>query len=91
MAFCARMQKSNLFLSASIGAFGLGTSLAWTSPSLPRLQDDLCLDQCDVPDISVDEASWIGAMLPLGAIMSGPIAGSVRVPLGVNIEKIKIS
>ena len=63
------------FQTASIGAFGLGTSLAWTSPALPRMQDDLCLADCDVPGITVDEASWIGAMLPLGAVLSGPIAG----------------
>ncbi len=41
-----------------------------------QIQDStVCGNNCDVPDIDADKASWISAVLPLAAIVSGPCTG----------------
>ena len=68
---------------ATLGSFGCGTALAWTAPALPHIQSDECLpDDCDISDVTPEQGSWIGAMMPLGAIFAGPITGE-RFGLGI--------
>ncbi|CAG7831041.1 unnamed protein product [Allacma fusca] len=55
---------------ATLGAFGLGTVAGWTSPALPSLQNGTTLGEVD-PAIQ----SWIGSIAPIGACISGPVAG----------------
>ncbi|KAF7995230.1 hypothetical protein HCN44_004702 [Aphidius gifuensis] len=64
--------------SASILAVGAGTALAWTSPVLPILQDK----NNDILFINEEEASWIGAFLPVGAIVGALPAGTIADKLG---------
>ena len=61
--------------AATLGAFVLGTALGWTSPALPKIQESECGDECDVSNISDADASWIGALMPVGAMLSGPVVG----------------
>ena len=70
------MHIFNLMFPATLGSFGCGTALAWTAPALPHIQSDECLpDDCDISDVTPEQGSWIGAMMPLGAIFAGPITG----------------
>ena len=64
---------------ATIGAFGLGTVLAWPSPALEQLVD--CSPSCDLNlEITEGQASWIVSTAFIGAfvgaivrhLMSGP-------------------
>ncbi|CAG7650414.1 unnamed protein product, partial [Allacma fusca] len=48
-------------LTASIGAFGLGTALGWTSPALPNIEERGDFDSLKADS---DLATWIGAMAP---------------------------
>lgn len=61
---------------ATIGAFAVGTALAWTSPALPQIESPGCeVDGCDITTIDAADASWIGALMPLGAMFAGPVVG----------------
>jgi len=78
-----RCVQSHLLSVACFGAFALGNGLSWTSPTLPviSLNDD---DRCGTEDedfkdcywdnegdaISADEASWVGGLFALGALVS---------------------
>ncbi|CAG7828155.1 unnamed protein product [Allacma fusca] len=68
-------------LAACMGAFGLGTVLGYSSPAMSQLRDH--------PDfgafyengtligegVSWQPASWIGSLVALGALISGPVIG----------------
>ena len=49
---------------AIIGTFGTGTSLAWSAPAIPNIQEEICAPflECDVggpaSGITEEEASW---------------------------------
>ena len=59
-------------IGAATGAFSMGLSLGWSSPAIPQLQANTSA----VPGpISDTEADWVGALVPLGAFLSVPIAG----------------
>ncbi|XP_025153422.1 facilitated trehalose transporter Tret1-2 homolog [Harpegnathos saltator] len=63
------------FLAAAAGNIcivGTGAMLAWTSPILPLLEKDG--GPLGAP-ISEDESSWIGSLVPFGAIFGSFIAG----------------
>lgn len=69
------------FFPVVSGGFSLGTALSWTSPALMKIDSSLCLNGdggCDIPGVSHEEASWIGALFFLGAVLSGPFAGKNR-------------
>lgn len=68
----------NVLISASILAIGAGTALAWTSPVLPILQEK----NNTILVITEEEASWIGACLPIGAIVGALPAGTIADKLG---------
>lgn len=73
-------------LAACVGAFGLGTVLGWTSPAGPQLEKDPNFGNIiknetagALPDPNQDSwdqtFSWIGALLSVGALFSGPVTG----------------
>ena len=47
------------FCIATIGIFGLGTVLAWTSPALPEIEEKLPFGK---EPLSVETKSWIGSI-----------------------------
>ncbi|KAG8226601.1 hypothetical protein J437_LFUL007293 [Ladona fulva] len=63
-------------LTATLGAFALGTALAWTSPVSKTLEDG----GMGFPVSSTDK-SWIGSLMGLGA-------AAVAFPIGFCMDKI---
>lgn len=64
-----------LSIVADILSFIVGTASAWSSPVIPKLQND---DINEIPigrQITQNEASWIGSTLSLGGIISPLIWG----------------
>ena len=62
----------------------MGNALAWTSPVLPKISQELCgnysIDEdnnyaCDISNVTFELAGWIGPLLPIGAILVGPFIG----------------
>lgn len=74
------------YLAATTGNLCIvatGAMLGWTSPILPRLQEDNPVNS-DNPlnyPVSKEEASWIGSLVPMGAIFGCFAAG-------ILVEKI---
>ncbi len=60
-------------VTASLGSFAGGTGIAWTSPVIPRIDPDLCLDDCDISGVTPTLSTWIGTIFLLGATLSGPL------------------
>ena len=61
--------------SATLGSFGCGTGIAWSSPVLPKIKNESCYEKgCDLSGVSDEAADWIGPLFPLGAIFAGPLA-----------------
>lgn len=60
--------------SANVCCLGQGTSVGWTSPTLPKLLSDST--PFDEP-VSAEMAAWIGAVLPLGAIAGTLLFGTL--------------
>lgn len=71
-----------VYLSATLGSFGCGTALAWTAPALPFIDDSQCDGSCDIPNVDAEAASWIGALMPLGAVLAGPVTGVLLRTIG---------
>ncbi|CAG7815089.1 unnamed protein product, partial [Allacma fusca] len=44
--------------AACMGAFALGTAVAWTAPALPELERTK-----DYGDLTVDETTWVAALM----------------------------
>ncbi|XP_065348675.1 facilitated trehalose transporter Tret1-2 homolog [Cloeon dipterum] len=62
---------------ATLSAFSAGTILGWSSPALPILEG------ADSPvPIDVDQGSWLGSLLTLGALMGAAPAGAVSQVVG---------
>lgn len=62
-------------LAATLGSFGCGTGIAWSSPVLPKIKNESCYEKgCDLSGVSDEAADWIGPLFPLGAIFAGPLA-----------------
>ncbi|ODN03069.1 Facilitated trehalose transporter Tret1-2 [Orchesella cincta] len=55
---------------ATLGALGLGTVLGYTSPALPDIKNSTMFSHLEESD-----HSWIGSIAPIGACVSGPVAG----------------
>jgi len=74
-----KYRKQNQFLAtfvATIGSFGLGTVLSWPAPTLPQLSPQLCGDDCEgLLILSVEQQSWVAALLNFGAFTAGPMTG----------------
>jgi len=61
---------------ATIGSFGLGTVLSWPAPTLPQLSAQTCSGDCEgLLILSVEQQSWVAALLNFGAFTAGPVAG----------------
>ena len=79
-------------IKVTLGSFSVGNALAWTSPSLPRISQELCnyipdsivtgSQSCDITGVTTDLAGWIGPLLPVGAIIVGPLIGILVDDLG---------
>jgi len=59
-------------LVASFGSFVFGTSGGWPSPVLPQLRKSWVEGGFDIDD---DSESWVGSLMPIGALVGGPVAG----------------
>ncbi|XP_052126987.1 facilitated trehalose transporter Tret1-2 homolog [Frankliniella occidentalis] len=71
--------------AALVGMAG-GTVLAWTSPALPLLA------QADSPiHLTENEASWVGSVMPLGAVLGAPPAGYLAQRLGRKTAVLSLS
>lgn len=66
----------------TLGAFSTGTCLAWTSPSMPHIDQAQCGDSCDVMGISKHQAEWIGPVFAIGTASMGPVVGPMINRLG---------
>ena len=70
----------------------MGNALAWTSPALPKISQELCRNQnrnasninsqCDIDGVTFKLAGWIGPLLPAGAVLVGPMIGFLVNKLG---------
>lgn len=76
---------------ATLGSFGCGTGIAWSSPVLPKIDPEQCKDHCDLSDVTTSLASWVGPLFPLGATCSGPVAFFMLNKLGRKKTLIGLS
>ncbi|KAG4073186.1 hypothetical protein HA402_002575 [Bradysia odoriphaga] len=83
-----RMEEGNkirLYLTAvlvNVASVAVGTAIGWTSPVSPKLNDEELTDTplSSVPD--AQELSWIGALVPLGALIAPFVAGPLADKIG---------
>ena len=75
----AKSSKSHQCLAtfiATIGSFGLGTVLSWPAPTLPQLSAQSCSGSCaGLLILSIEQQSWVAALLNFGAFTAGPVSG----------------
>jgi MFS family permease len=72
----------NLVIPACIGAFALGTALAWTSPALPYIADCTKPEgECDF-EFDATVGSWIGSLLTLGCLATSFVTGFLMGKIG---------
>ena len=64
-------------------ALGYGTIVGWTSPFLPVLQSNE--SPLKTGPITLDEASWIGSLLCIGAIIGTLLFGWISERFGTKI------
>jgi len=57
----------------TIGGFIMGTTLGWTSPAGPMLEEN---DQYGFI-VTKENVSWIASFMPLGALLSCPVMAAV--------------
>lgn len=62
---------------ATIGGFIAGTTLAWTAPAGPMMENKQYSFE-----VSNEELAWVGAFMPLGALLGCPFAGMISDKLG---------
>ncbi|CAG7629769.1 unnamed protein product [Allacma fusca] len=68
-----KLGKFRQFFAASVvtlGIFGLGTVLAYTSPALPKIEST-----GDLGNVTYSQKAWVGSTSMLGALSSSPFAG----------------
>lgn len=71
------------YYAVNILVFGLGTGIGWYSPALPQLRQ-LPSPLPDCEPLSDVEAGWIGASLPIGALI-----GNLGFGLAANVFGMK--
>lgn len=70
---------SSLIFLVNILSLGVGASISWTSPYLPILQTELSpLGEA----ITTSQASWIGSLLAVGALLGSFFYGWLSEKLG---------
>jgi len=81
--------------AATIGAFGMGNMLVWSSPALPHLVKEDCekINACDLPHpFTNEEGSWIGSISTIGALTAAIVVGRIMIPyLGCKWSMITLS
>lgn len=63
----------------NIIALSVGASIGWASPFLPVLQSD---DSPLSESLTIDQASWVGSLLPLGALFGTLVFGWLSEKVG---------
>ncbi len=53
------ISKCVLVCLANLGSFGLGCILAWSSPALPRINQDECEEECDLTAVTQELARFV--------------------------------
>ena len=76
---CAFRRQIVSSLVAATGALSMGLSLGWSSPAINQLQANSSMLPGPISDI---QASWVGALVPLGAVLSVPVAGPMMEAFG---------
>ncbi|KAF2889108.1 hypothetical protein ILUMI_17066 [Ignelater luminosus] len=78
--------RKRLYMSACTGnilALIVGLCFGWSSPYLPKLKEAAHIKENPLGRlITYDEASWLGSLLPLGAIFGTFIAGYCAQKIG---------
>ena len=69
-----------MLFSVNLASLTCGVSFGWTSPVLPKLQSNETTP-FDEP-VTVGQASWIGSLLPVGAVLGPFLAGSAADKIG---------
>eukprot|EP00091_Calanus_sinicus_P005441 TRINITY_DN15881_c0_g1_i1.p2 TRINITY_DN15881_c0_g1~~TRINITY_DN15881_c0_g1_i1.p2 ORF type:complete len:114 (+),score=26.31 TRINITY_DN15881_c0_g1_i1:226-567(+) len=59
----------------------MGTSIGWSSPAGPLLAKT---EQEDGFNLTDDENSWVGCLMPAGALLGGQVGGLLMTKLGRN-------
>ena len=65
--------------AATLGNMVMGTTIAWSSPAGPLLQ--LPRDQ-DGFSLSTEQNSWVGCLMPAGALIGGQVGGLLMSRMG---------
>ncbi|XP_071445142.1 facilitated trehalose transporter Tret1 isoform X2 [Hetaerina americana] len=63
-------------LTATLGAFALGTALAWSSPAIPKLEKGEAGFE-----VTSAQSSWVGSLMTLGA-------AAIALPIGYCMDQI---
>ena len=88
------MAELGAALAASLGSMVVGFTTAWSSPAIASLQEEATRCQGSVvlpfPRISITdtEASWIGSLMPLAAILGGVLGGLSLHRLGRKVTAL---
>ena len=69
-----------ILFSATIGAFGCGTVLAWPAPALDGINS---CDDCQLT-LTLEEGSWVAATAYIGCLSVGPFAGFAKLNFNFN-------
>jgi len=73
-------------VAATIGAFGMGTVLAWTSPALNSMRKE-----DEFRDMTKSEESWVGSLMPLGALVAAIPCGILMNAVGRKLGALLLS
>ena len=64
--------KDNMFLLATLGAFGLGTVVSWPSNALLQIREE------DEIQLSTAQESLVSSIAFIGAVLVQVVAGAVK-------------
>ena len=73
-------------LVATIGSFSLGTVLAWPAPALPQLAKQHGISEGEA-GLTVEEMSWVAALINFGGFAAGPLAGFLMARCGKKVRR----
>merc|ERR1719232_2220808 len=57
----------------------MGTTISWSSPAAPLLQKS---PEEDGFNLSTEQVSWVGCLMPAGALLGGQVGGLLMAKLG---------
>ena len=76
-------------LVATIGSFSLGTALAWAALALPQLAKEHGISQGEA-GLTVEEMSWVAALINVGGFAVGPLAGPLTARYGIKVSRNRL-